>query len=182
MGTTTTSVEVDRPAQEVYAWATYPSRFPEWQQGVVEGAMEPSAESRVGARFRMLRRVGPMELPFTSEIVHVDPPTSWGVRGIDGPVRAAVEVAVTPLSDQRSRLTISVTFEGRGIGRLIVPLAIQPGVPREMRRDSRRSSNGWKPAPEDGAPLDEPGSPTRLAALVVARCPWSSFPICRSRG
>jgi carbon monoxide dehydrogenase subunit G len=135
MPTTTTSVEVERPADQVFAYATDPSRFSEWQQGVVDGSMESSGEPTVGARFRTLRRVGPMKRPFTSEIEHLDAPRSWGVRGIDGPIRAAVEVEVTPLSERRSRLTISITFDGRGIGRLVVPLAIEPGVPKEMERD-----------------------------------------------
>ncbi len=135
MGTTTTSIGVDRPAEEVFAYATDPGRFAEWQQGVIDGSTDSPGPPAVGARFRTLRRVGPMKRRFTSEIVHVDPPSSWGVRGIDGPVRAAVEVQVTPLAERRSRLTISITFEGRGIGRLIVPLAIQPGVPKEMQRD-----------------------------------------------
>jgi uncharacterized protein YndB with AHSA1/START domain len=135
MGTTTASVEVDRPAEEVFAYATDPSRFSEWQQGVVGGSMESPGSPTVGARFATVRRVGPMKRPFTSEIVHLEPPSSWRVRGIDGPVRAAVEVEVAQLSAQRSRLTITITFEGRGLGRLIVPLAIQPGVPREMERD-----------------------------------------------
>jgi hypothetical protein len=36
----TASAAVDRPADEVYAYATDPTRFSEWQQGVVSGHME----------------------------------------------------------------------------------------------------------------------------------------------
>src|SRR5215470_16260577 len=28
--------------------------------------------------------------PSASELVHIDPPKTWGVRGTDGPIRAAV--------------------------------------------------------------------------------------------
>ena len=35
-----TSTEVDRPAGEVFAYATDPTRFHEWQQGVVDGHMD----------------------------------------------------------------------------------------------------------------------------------------------
>ena len=32
---TTTTTEIDRPAEEVFAYATDPTTFHEWQQGVV---------------------------------------------------------------------------------------------------------------------------------------------------
>lgn len=135
MGATTASIDVDRPAEDVFAYATDPGRFVEWQQAVIGGAMDPPGDPSVGARFRTTRRVGPMKRPFTSEIVHLDAPTSWRVRGIDGPIRASVEVEVAPLSEQQARLTISITFEGHGIGKVLVPLAVEPGVPKEMARD-----------------------------------------------
>jgi uncharacterized protein YndB with AHSA1/START domain len=38
------SVEVDRPARDVFAYATDPSRFSEWQKGVVDGRMDGKDE------------------------------------------------------------------------------------------------------------------------------------------
>jgi uncharacterized protein YndB with AHSA1/START domain len=35
-----TSAEIDRPAPEVFAYATDPSRFSEWQKGGVDGRMD----------------------------------------------------------------------------------------------------------------------------------------------
>jgi len=54
------------------------------------------------------------------------------VRGIDGPIRAAVDVRVEPVTDSRSRLTISVDFTGRGIGKILVPLMIRREARKEM--------------------------------------------------
>jgi len=68
--------------------------------------------------------------PVTSELSHIEPPRTWGVRGIDGPVRAAVDLVVEPITDSRSRLTISVDFTGHGIGKVLVPLVI-----REARKE-----------------------------------------------
>jgi hypothetical protein len=71
--------------------------------------------------------MGFAERSVTSEITHVDPPPHWGVCGIDGSVRAVVDVAVDPIDDGRgSRLTISIDFHGHGIGKLLVPLAVRP--------------------------------------------------------
>ena len=56
----------------------------------------------------------------------IDPPGAWGVQGIDGSIRAIVNVTVDPLDDgRRSRLTIELDFEGHGIGKLLVPLGVR---------------------------------------------------------
>jgi hypothetical protein len=53
-------------------------------------------------------------------------PRTWGIRGIDGPIRATVDVTVEPLAETRSRLNIAVEFEGHGVGKIL-------GTPREIR-------------------------------------------------
>ena len=40
MSPITVSTEVDLPAEEVFAYATDPSHFPDWQKGVVEGHLD----------------------------------------------------------------------------------------------------------------------------------------------
>jgi hypothetical protein len=126
-----TSAEIDRPAPEVFAYATDPGRFSEWQQGVVEGHMDTQAPA-VGARCVTTRRIGGASRPSTSELVQYDPPRTWGVRGIDGPIRAAVDVSVEPVTDSRSRLTISVDFTGHGVGKILVPLMVRREARKEM--------------------------------------------------
>ena len=131
-----TSAEIDRPASEVFVAATDPTRFKDWQQGVVDGHMDgPAGDSRppaVGARCVTTRRIGGAERPSTSELVRYDPPTAWGVRGTDGPIRAAVDVLVEPVTESRSRLTISVDFTGYGIGKILVPLMVRREARKEM--------------------------------------------------
>jgi uncharacterized protein YndB with AHSA1/START domain len=126
-----TSTEVDRPAPEVFAYATDPSRFSEWQKGVVDGHMDGQTPT-VGARCVTTRRIGGANRPSTSELVQYDPPRAWAVRGIDGPIRAAVDVVVEPVTDSRSRLTISVDFVGQGIGKVLVPLMVRREARKEM--------------------------------------------------
>ena len=131
-----TSAEISRPAAEVFVYATDPTRFREWQKGVVNGHMDSLADGThtpaVGARCVTTRRIGGASRPSTSELVHIDPPRTWGVRGTDGPIRAAVDVLVEPLTGSRSRLTISVDFTGRGIGKILVPLTVRREARKEM--------------------------------------------------
>ena len=131
-----TSAEIERPAAEVFAYATDPTRFSEWQQGVVDGHIESPAggtqSPAVGAKCVTTRRIGGANRPSTAELVQIDPPKTWGVRGIDGPIRAAVEVLVEPVTGARSRLTISVDFTGHGIGKILVPLMVRREARKEM--------------------------------------------------
>ncbi len=98
MAPTIASTVVDRPAAEVFAYATDPTRFHD----------------------------------VTSELTHIDAPRTWGVQGIDGPIRATVDVTVEPLTETSSRLTIAVDFDGHGIGKLLVPLIVRRQAQKEM--------------------------------------------------
>ena len=83
-----TSAEIERPAAEVFAYATDPARFSEWQKGVVDGHMAGPADGiqppAVGAKCVTTRRIGGANRPSTSELVHIDPPRTWGVRAQTG--------------------------------------------------------------------------------------------------
>jgi hypothetical protein len=131
-----TSAEIERPAAEVFTYATDPARFSEWQKGVVDGHMDGMGNGTqaptVGAKCMTTRRIGGANRASASELVHIDPPRSWGVRGIDGPIRAAVDILVEPVTGSRSRLTISVDFTGHGIGKILVPLMVRPEARKEM--------------------------------------------------
>jgi hypothetical protein len=130
------SAEIERPAAEVFAYATDPTRFSERQKGVVDGHMDVAGNGTqapaAGAKCVTTRRIGGTNRASTSELVHVDPPWAWGVRGTDGPIRAAVDVLVEPVTGSRSRLTISVDFTGQGIGKILVPLMVRPEARNEM--------------------------------------------------
>ena len=134
----TAYVEVACPPETVFAYVTDPSRFGEWQENVTNGHMDGDGPCAVGAICRTTRRVGFAERPVTAEITHIDPPRTWGVRGIDGPIRARVDVTVRALDDPaRGALTISINFEGHGIGTLFAPF-VRRGATKEMPRNLQR--------------------------------------------
>jgi hypothetical protein len=125
------TAEVNRRAEEVFVYATDPTRFHEWQAGVVSGHMDGGGTG-VGARCISVRRIGGAERASTSELVHVDPPRTWSVRGIDGPIRAAVDVTVESIGTNRALVSIGVDFTGHGIGKLLVPLVVRREAHKEM--------------------------------------------------
>jgi uncharacterized protein YndB with AHSA1/START domain len=134
-----TTTEVARPPEEVFAYVTDPTRFAEWQEGVVNGHVDGSEPHAVGDRCITTRRIGGTERLVASEITHIDPPRGWGIRGVDGPIRATVDVSVTPLNEgKQSRVTIDLAFTGHGIGKLLVPLVVLRSARKEMPANLER--------------------------------------------
>jgi uncharacterized protein YndB with AHSA1/START domain len=132
------SAEVARPAERVFAYVTDPSRFTEWQQGVVSGHMD-APTTHVGSRCTTVRTIGGREREVNTNITEYDPPRRWADRGIDGPIRPIIGVTVEPLAGgSRSRVTIEVDFTGHGIGKLLVGLIVRRQAAREMPGNMRR--------------------------------------------
>lgn len=132
MAATVVSTDIDRPAEVVFDYVTDPSRFHEWQAGVLDGKMAKAGSPSVGDHCLTTRKIGFTKQSSTSELVHIDSPRTWGVRGIDGPIRAIVDVTVQPIDADHSTVTISVDFEGHGIGRILVPLVVTGQARKEM--------------------------------------------------
>ena len=133
------SVEISRRPEDVFSYVTDPSRLPEWQESVVSVRRESDAPLAVGSRVVVTRRVGRRELAMTAELAELNPPSSWAVRGTDGPVRGMVRGTIEPLGDgERSRVTIALDFEAHGIGKLLVPLVVRRQARTEMPRNQQR--------------------------------------------
>ena len=136
MAPITNSVEIARSPEQVFAYVTDPSRLTEWQESAVSSRLEGGDAPAVGSRVVVVRRVGRRERTMTVELAELNPPTSWAVRGIDGPVRGNVKGTVEPLDDgARSRVTIELDFEGHGIGKLLVPLVVRRQAQKEMPKN-----------------------------------------------
>ena len=85
------SIEISRRPEDVFSYATDPSRLPEWQESAVSVRREGDAALAVGSRVVVTRRIGRREQAMTVELTELNPPSSWAVRGIDGPVRGIVK-------------------------------------------------------------------------------------------
>ncbi len=133
------SVEIARPPAEVFAYATNPTHLSEWQESLVSARPVGDGPVAAGTRFVTVRRVGGRDRQMTMEMAELDPPRSWLARGIDGPVRGIVHGTVESLGDGAgSRVTIALSFEGRGIGLLLVPLVVRRQATGELPRVMRK--------------------------------------------
>ena len=127
------SVEIDRSPEDVFAYVTDPARFTEWQDAVVSAQLKDSSPLTTGSKIALTRRMGKREQTMTSELTEYNPPRSYAFRVIDGPVRAFGKGRLEPLDDgARTRYTFDLDFEGHGIGKLLVPLAVRRQAEKEL--------------------------------------------------
>ena len=130
------SIDISRRPEDVFAYATDLSRYPEWQSAVVSARAGEDVPPAVGSTAAVIRRVGPRKLRTTEEITELDPPRVWTVRGVGGPLLAIAKGRIKPLGDQRSRVTIALELDAHGIGKLLVRFAARQAR-RQLPRDAR---------------------------------------------
>jgi uncharacterized protein YndB with AHSA1/START domain len=117
------TVEIDRPAEEVFEYLTDVSRLPEWQSSAESAELE--GELGNGALVREVRTFMGRRAASTLEVTEYEPPRRFSLRVVDGPIRYSVEHDLQAL-DGRTR----VRFVGRGETR---------GIPRLMQGTVRRA-------------------------------------------
>ena len=67
MSPITSHIEIGCPSEVVFAYATDPSRFSEWQDDVVSARVEAGQAPGVGSRFTTIRRMGRSERAMAQE-------------------------------------------------------------------------------------------------------------------
>ncbi|MEV0413764.1 SRPBCC family protein [Streptomyces sp. NPDC050448] len=133
------SIDIFRSPEDVFDYVTDPTHLPEWQDSAVSARQLDGAPLHLGSKVEITRRMAKREFPMTMEVTELDPPRSWHLHGIDGPVRGDVRGTIEPLDDgKRSRVTLDLDFEGHGIGKVIAPLVVKPYARRQMPRNEEK--------------------------------------------
>jgi uncharacterized protein YndB with AHSA1/START domain len=139
MAPITESIEIDRRPEDVFAYVIDPSHVSDWQESAVSVRREGTGPVTDGTRVVITRRVGRREMTMTAELTDLDPPRSWSVRGVDGPVRGMFKGTIDPLREgAASRVTMVLDFEGHGLGKLLVPLVVRRQASREMPKNQQK--------------------------------------------
>ena len=122
MARITTSVEIARSPEDVFAYVTDFPRQPEWQDGLVSVAVKTDGPLRAGTRVVHRRKLGPGSVTTTSELTAFEPPHVVGFRGVDGPIRATGSQRIEA-AGPGSRVLFEMELEAHGLGKLMLPMA-----------------------------------------------------------
>jgi uncharacterized protein YndB with AHSA1/START domain len=143
----TSTLEIARPPEDVFAYATDPARFSEWQHDVAHVHLHDGPPPGLGTRFTTTRRIGRMEYRTTQEVTDFSPPRSFAAQSVGGGLRVNATIVVEPLErGTRSRVTFRLDFHGQGVGKLLVPDVVRriatKGAPRSYQNLKERLERG----------------------------------------
>lgn len=132
---------VSAPIDQVWAVVSDPERALRFMSGVTRWEVEGDEPSGLGARYRMLLRVGSAEVGGLIEIVEWDPPRelAWtSVTGVDQRGRWRLR----PLSAGRTRAEIRLAagVAGSGLAGWVAERLAQPAVSAHLRTTVRQLS------------------------------------------
>ena len=131
-------VDIDRPPADVYAYATDPRHFSEWQKDVAAAKVTDGAPGALGSTFDTLRRFAGMPQSLTQEVIEAEPPNRWATRGVNGAIKANAALTIAPLDGgRRSRVTFAITFDSGLLGKAVLPFVVRQtraGAPKSFQR------------------------------------------------
>jgi uncharacterized protein YndB with AHSA1/START domain len=134
----TSSIDIARRPEEVFAYLDQLDRHDEWQSTLIESRVETEGPTKVGSRVVDRRKVpgGPRDIPY--EITEHDPPRRVAFRGTAGPVRPVGSMTVEPIGGgSSSRVNLELDLQGHGFGKLVAPFARRQAA-REVPADQQR--------------------------------------------
>ena len=128
------TIDVARPAEDVFTYLVDLDRLPEWQESAVESrADEPLAE---GVRIFECRRALGREVHSELEVTEFDRPRRLMLKTLKGPVKFTVDHRLAE-ADGGTRLTVVAEGKAGGLMRLGEPMLART-VEAEMQKDFDR--------------------------------------------
>ena len=117
-----TSVRIERPIDEVFAYVSEPENFPRWNSAVGTVRKTSSEEHPVGATYSMTRQLPSGQAENDLEITTYERPREFAIRTLSGPTPFAYRYAFSP-SDEGTLVELDAEVELPGAVALVEPLA-----------------------------------------------------------
>ena len=131
----TESVTIGAPPEDVWDYITEPENYLRFMSGITRWEVEGEERSGLGARYRMLIRVGAAEIGGLIEIVEWRPPRdmAWNsITGIDQ--RGRWRLRKVGKNSTRVEFRIAYGVAGGGITGWISEIVAAPTMGRHVRR------------------------------------------------
>jgi uncharacterized protein YndB with AHSA1/START domain len=117
-----TEVVIDRPNDEVAAYAIDPSNAPRWYANIESVNWQTPPPITVGSRMDFVAHFLGRRLAYTYEVVELDPGRKLVMRTAQGPFPMETTYTWTPLGDGRTRMTLRNRGEPSGFARIASPV------------------------------------------------------------
>ena len=132
-----TETTINRPVDEVAAYAADPSNAPEWYVNIksVEWKTPPPVEK--GSRAAFVAQFMGRRLEYTYEVTEYTPGERLVMRTAEGPFPMETTYTWTPAGDQATTMTLRNRGEPSGFSKVMAPL-MTTAMRRATRKDLAR--------------------------------------------
>lgn len=134
---TSTSIEIDRPAADVFAFVSEFPNNPRWQRGQRECRWTSPPPLVVGSTYEQHARFLGRDLVNAFRVVELEPGRLVRFTSTAGTFPLTITRTVEPLGDSRARFTERVAGDPHGVYRIAEPL-LRRLVKRSIKRDFPR--------------------------------------------
>lgn len=142
-----TEIVIDRPHDEVAAWAADPANAPAWYVNIKAVEWKTPPPLRVGSQLAFVAQFLGRRLAYTYEITELEPGRRLVMRTAEGPFPMETTYTWEPTAENATRMTLRNRGEPRGFSKLMAPL-----MATAMRRANRKDLARLKEL------LERPGS------------------------
>lgn len=135
MFTVESSITINKPVEEVYAFVNNPENTTKWQGGV-ETVKYPEGPAQVGSQYTEVRKFMGKEMNTTLEVTALEENKKYGAKVVKGPVPYEVSVTFTPEGDGTMMTTV-VSGEPGGFFKLaegMVAKQLEEGLAEDGNR------------------------------------------------
>jgi len=128
-----TETVIDRPREQVAAYAADPSNAPEWYESIDAAEWKTQPPLRTASRVAFVARFLGRRLAYTYEIVDYVPGKRLVMRTAEGPFPMETTYTWEDLGKDRTRMTLRNRGEPSGFSRIVGPI-----MAAAMRRANRK--------------------------------------------
>ncbi|MGE3835546.1 MAG: SRPBCC family protein [Acidimicrobiia bacterium] len=129
-----TEVVIDRPVDEVAAYAADPSNAPEWYANIETVEWRTPPPARPGSQVAFVARFLGRRLEYTYELTELVPGERLVMRTAQGPFPMETTYTWSPGGPASTRMTLRNRGEPSGFSRLVAPF-VAPMMRRANRND-----------------------------------------------
>jgi uncharacterized protein YndB with AHSA1/START domain len=113
---------IDRPIEEVFAYASDIDRQPEWVSPLTDSRKMASGPTGVGTAYRQTAKFLGRRMDMDCEITGYEPPTLYAFRAKNGPMHMEMRFTLTPEGSESTKVTQVVEGESAGFFKLADPI------------------------------------------------------------
>jgi uncharacterized membrane protein len=132
-----TEIAIDRPVDEVAAYAADPSNAPEWYANIESVDWQTPQPARVGSKLTFVARFLGRRLEYIYELVELVPCERLVMRTAQGPFPMETTYTWAPAGSGSTRMTLRNRGEPAGFSKVVAPF-MAPAMRRANRKDLAR--------------------------------------------